>query len=151
MRVMFYILMLGLVTNLALATEFNTTSIYCNGPVTSGNVSNCPSFSSWKGVSLKDLKSINLPIKATDSQIRLEDTAGNIWEQQVATCQSRLSDLRGCNIQVDLSNPEQISIRISIWGIGQHQRNLALFLDKHRGLSLLPDEGDNLMFILTEK
>lgn len=151
MKLIFSILILGFVTESAFAIDYNTTAIYCNGPVTSGDVSTCPSFSSWKNVRLKNLKSVSLPLKPKDLQIRFEDTDGNIWEQQLATCQSKPSDIRGCTALVDLSKPEQISFRISIWDIGQRGHNLALFLDNHGQLSLLPDEGDNLMFSLTEK
>lgn len=145
------ILVLSLLANSALATEYQATAIYCGGPIESGDVSNCPSYSAWQGVSLKGLKSIILPTHPEDALIQLEDAAGNTWTQQLDACKAKLSDLRGCNIAVDLSNPEQRSIRIAIWDIGKPQRNLTLFIDGQNQLSVHSDDGDYLVFSLTEK
>jgi hypothetical protein len=145
------VFVLSVFTTPAYAIDYQTTAIYCNGPIESGSVANCPSLSAWMGVSLKDLKAVSLPVTPTDAWIRLQDASGNLWEQPLETCKSKFSDLRGCNAKVDLTTPGQISIHIAIWGIGKPQRNLALFINDQNQLSLLPDEGDNLMFSLVEK
>jgi hypothetical protein len=151
MKLIISILAFGCVASSAYAADFETTAIYCNGPVSSGDVSNCPSFSAWMGVSLKDLKVVSLPVKPTDSLIRLQDASGNIWQQSLETCKSRPSDLRGCSAKVDLTKPQQVSIHISIWDVRKPARNLALFINEQNQLSLLPEEGDNLMFSLIGK
>lgn len=132
------------------AADFHTTAIYCNGPVKNGEVSNCPAFSTWKGVLLKNIKSVSLPLNPTESFIRLEDISGSVWEQNLEACKSKLSDLRGCNAKVDFGNPEQKAIYISIWDIGQRSQDLALFIQGNQ-LSLVPAGGDSLMFSLNPK
>lgn len=134
----------------ARAAEFQTTAIFCNGPVSDGDVSGCPAFSTFMGIILKDLQSATIPMNSGETLIRLKDSSGNIWEQQLQTCNSKPSELRGCTAKVDLTKPEQVSIHISVWDIGRRAQNLALFIAQNR-ISLVPDGGDNLIFSLTEK
>lgn len=149
MKILFAVLSF-LVVAQARAADFQTTAIYCNGPVSNGDVSSCPAFSLFMGVALKDLKSVSIPMNSTDSLIRLEDAFGNIWEQQLETCKSRPSNIRGCSAKVDLTNPEQVEVHISIWDIGHRIQNLAIFIKKNQ-LSLVTDGGDSLMFSLTDR
>jgi hypothetical protein len=97
------------------------------------------------------LKSVILPVESGDVLVQLEDEFGNIWAQPLYECKSKPSDLRGCFSDVDLTKPEQKSIRISIWDIRRPQRNLALFIDGQNQLSLLTDDGNHLVFSLTGK
>lgn len=148
MKILFSILVLGIFAVQANAKDFKTTVTWCNGPVSEGDVENCPSFSSWQGVRLKELKSVNLPMEADDTMIRLEDSSGNIWEQPLETCRSRSSDMRGCTAKIQKQESGKIEIFLSIWDIGRRGKDLGVFIEGEQ-LSLTPDEGDALMYSLT--
>ncbi|MFN9065767.1 MAG: hypothetical protein ACK5V3_00950, partial [Bdellovibrionales bacterium] len=119
----------------ALATQFQTTAIYCNGPVTNGDVTKCPSFSSWGGVELKNLTLAMLPLTQNEGMFRLEDSNGHFWERNLTNCQSKLTDIRGCKAVANFSDSNNISIQINFWDIGTQIQRLSVFIKNNNELS----------------
>jgi hypothetical protein len=131
----------------ALASEFHVTPTYCNGPISNGDTTNCPSFGNWKGVRLKDLKLVQHPVTKDDDQILvLQDSMGMIWEQDLSLCKSNYNSLRGCAVKIDYSKPNSISFFLETWDIGTQIQRLSLFLNNQNSLSISPPGGDQLVF-----
>lgn len=126
-----------------------TSATYCNGPITNGDTTNCPSFGFWGNVRLKFLKSITIPSSREDSQnLRIEDNDGNIWEMDLSTCKSNYNSIRGCIAQVDYSNLKKLHFSIEVWDISSPSKRIALFLEDQNSLSILAPGGDQLVFNL---
>ncbi len=133
----------------AFGADFQATATYCNGPVTNGDTSNCPAFSNWKGVALKKLKLVKIPTSKEDEQIiRLEDSLGAVWAQDLSKCISNYNSHRGCLAKVDFSKPGIISYSIETWEIGTQIERLSIFLNEQNSLTIMPSNGDQLDFSL---
>jgi hypothetical protein len=124
---------------------------WCNGPA-NGDAASCPSYSAWNGVELKRLKVLEIAFSEKNQWLKLEDTNGQIWQQDLATCNSKAHELEGCSHTITFKSPDRIEIRISAWVMNTSAQRLAINFQHDEQVTIFgPDNSHFMMTVKKQK
>lgn len=126
-----------------LRAEYTIASVqWCNGPVRNGKAKDCPSYSSWKGLRLKNLKKVSFDITADHEYVRLEANDAAVWEADLKMCVDKPGPIMGCSHNADFSNHDKIKMNIRTWDPGSPTELLSVIVEKQTKLHVMgPDHA----------